>query len=44
MVAAKAERRAVNMLEHPIEGLMKMAMESIKAMVDVNTVVSVALC
>ena len=27
------------MAEHPIEGLMKTAMESIKAMVDVNTIV-----
>lgn len=27
------------MPEHPIEGLMKTAMESIKEMVDVNTVV-----
>lgn len=31
------------MPEHPIETLMKTAMESIKEMVDVNTVVGVAL-
>ncbi|MFZ5754963.1 MAG: spore germination protein GerW family protein, partial [Bacillota bacterium] len=31
------------MSEHPIEGLMKTAMESIKEMVDVNTVVGDAV-
>ncbi len=29
--------------QHPIEGLMKTAMESIKEMVDVNTVMGVTL-
>ncbi len=44
MPRAKATKgRAVKALEHSIEGLMKTAMESIKAMVDVNTVVRVAL-
>ncbi|MGQ9496975.1 MAG: GerW family sporulation protein [Desulfotomaculales bacterium] len=33
----------MNALEHPIEGLMKTAMESIREMVDVNTVVGDAV-
>jgi sporulation protein YtfJ len=35
----KTLRRNMKMSEHPIQGLMKVAMENIKQMVDVNTIV-----
>lgn len=38
-ISEPAEERGRNMSDHPIEALMKTAMESIKEMVDVNTVV-----
>jgi sporulation protein YtfJ len=39
----RAHRGADGMAEHPIQGLMKTAMESIKGMIDVNTVVGQAV-